>query len=1595
MPSTLSRRAARLLPAAAALALITACPQPPPPDTTAPAPASLTVANITDTSLQLRWTAVGDDGTDGAATSYELRSLSGAACPITQANFATGTAVPGLGTPQAAGTAEAFNVTGLTGDTTYCFMLKVTDDSGNSSFSGAAVATTTDLVAPSRATLALANASDTAATISWTAVGDNGVSGIATTYEMRYLSGASCPINTGNFASGTAVTGLPAPMVPGTSQQVTVSGLASAVDYCFALKVSDEAGNNSLSNSLAVLTSDSVAPAAAVLSTGAATGTSIAVNWTAVGDDGTTGTATSYELRSATGAACPLTSATFASGTAVSGLPAPSPAGTSESFTVTGLASDKAYCFMLKVTDDSGNSSLSNSAAGSTLDVTAPAAAAITAGNATGTSVKVDWLAVGDDGSTGTATAYELRYSSGSACPLTPATFTGGTSVSGLSPPAAAGSAESFTVTGLGSDTAYCFMLKVTDDSGNSSFSNSSGTRTLDVTPPASPNLSAGVVAGTSIQVLWTAVGDDANTGTATSYDLRYRSGAACPITAANFAGATPVAGLGAPRAAGQPESFIVQGLASDTSYCFLLHVTDDAGNSAFSSSLTQSTPDVTPPASVSLNAAVFDTSFQFNWTAVGDDGTTGTATSQELRYLVGNACPIDSGNFASGTLAAGLGAPAAAGTPETFTVSGLSRETKYCFALKVADELGNASISNTFTATTPDTSPPDAAVLSTANPGARSIHVTWTAVGDDGATGTATSYELRYLSGGACPVTSGNFASGTLVATGAPQASGSAEDVTVSGLAQATTYCFALKVTDNAGNTSALSSSASGATLADTTPPGPVADLAVGTTSASTVQLTWTAPADDGSTAATGPATSYDLRYLSGAACPIDAGNFATGTPVPTGAPGAPGATETVSASGLAAGVSYCFLLQATDAVGNSSFSNSATGTTIDNSPPAAITDLTALGPDATGNIILNWTAVGAHGTVGTATSYDLRVQTGDCTGFNFSTATPVPGVPSPGPAGVPESFTFTGASFFSQYCFGLQVSNSIPTSSLSNSALAGAGASAQIAAIRQLIHDASASPVTLSAAVQGAIVTYRKATVNGRPPGIQDGPGFFIQNDNFGPALFFAVDPDVVLPGMAAGDKVNLSVTEGAWMGCQSPPCDATNSMYVVTQATATPVASGVTLPAVQDLTFTVLPLPLTNPFDYEHELVKATGTIGAISTAGAGFERATLATPGTSSTFQEFRFTDAVMVAKGVANGCTVTVNNTPMWRFGPFAQFSAWAPGEVTLSGCPAPTLVSTNPLDAATGVDPATTIDATFDQPMTQASMNGQAGGGLCSGTIQLSGDNFATCVPFTASAATLSNNNTQATLTPTTTLKGTGAYKIRVTNAATSANGGTIGATVTQGTGFTVAGGTCISISQVVISQFYGGGGNSGAQFHNDYVELHNRGPAPVSLAGWSLQYNSATTNNAWLVAPLSSVTNPNPIIAPGGYWLVQLAAGAGGGATLPTPDLVTSGGAAINMSATTGRIALMAQATAMPAGTTCPVATVVDFIGYGASLPLCAEGTQMAALSNTTAGFRANATPGPDSGCTDTNNNATDLSTGVPVPRNSATGGSNTCTCP
>ena len=185
----------------------------------------------------------------------------------------------------------------------------------------------------------------------------------------------------------------------------------------------------------------------------------------------------------------------------------------------------------------------------------------------------------------------------------------------------------------------------------------------------------------------------------------------------------------------------------------------------------------------------------------------------------------------------------------------------------------------------------------------------------------------------------------------------------------------------------------------------------------------------------------------------------------------------------------------------------------------------------------------------------------------------------------------------------------------------------------------------------------------------------------------------------------------------------------------------------------------------------------------------------------------------------------------------------------------------------------------------------------------------------------------------------------------------------------------------VVISQVYGGGGNSGATLTNDFVELFNRGTATVSLAGWSIQYTSATGTGNFgsasnLITPLSGS------LAPGQYLLVQEASNAAVGSPLPAPDVTDD--TPISMAAGAGKVALVNTTTPLAcngSSTACSPAalvTIVDLVGYG-NANFFEGATAAPTISATLADVRRG------DGCIDTDNNGADFTATTPAPRNSA----------
>ncbi|MCI1773900.1 MAG: 5'-nucleotidase C-terminal domain-containing protein [Paenibacillus lautus] len=166
---------------------------------------------------------------------------------------------------------------------------------------------------------------------------------------------------------------------------------------------------------------------------------------------------------------------------------------------------------------------------------------------------------------------------------------------------------------------------------------------------------------------------------------------------------------------------------------------------------------------------------------------------------------------------------------------------------------------------------------------------------------------------------------------------------------------------------------------------------------------------------------------------------------------------------------------------------------------------------------------------------------------------------------------------------------------------------------------------------------------------------------------------------------------------------------------------------------------------------------------------------------------------------------------------------------------------------------------------------------------------------------------------------------------------------------------------QVVISQVYGGGGNSGASFTHDFIELFNPTSSPVDLTGWKVRYASASTG------AFNNTTSLTGTIEPYAYYLIQNSGGTTG-AILPTPDFQGS----LSLGGSNGIVDLVNTA-----------GDRIDLIGYGNAT--LSEKSPTAALSNSKAAIRKELTSGQNDRGLDTDNNAADFSVMTPDPRNSA----------
>ena len=424
-------------------------------------------------------------------------------------------------------------------------------------------------------------------------------------------------------------------------------------------------------------------------------------------------------------------------------------------------------------------------------------------------------------------------------------------------------------------------------------------------------------------------------------------------------------------------------------------------------------------------------TSVNLIWTAPGDDGPNGVATQYDIRYSLSM---INESNWSSVNQASGETSPQPAGTPESFTVSNLIPATTYYFAIKSADEANNwSSMSNVVSKTTTANQipPSNVANLLAANPTSSSLYLSWTAPGADSNQGTASQYDIRYST---LNISDANWGGATQIHyEPTPLPAGAQQNITINGLSSSTTYYFAIKTADESLNWSGLSNIANGVTQPgqDQTAPGAILDLLIAQISGSSVTLSWTAPGDD---AYGGTATVYDIRALD---IVITEANWnqavqINNEPLPHSA----GTQEIFTINGLIPEITCYIAIKTADEVPNwSLISNCISGTTPDQTPPAAIDDLSAVTGENIGQVNINWTASGDDGSIGMASAYIVKAFSRTITEANWDSAITISNPPIPLGSGSPQNFVIVNLNPGQVYYIALKsVDNFANVSAISN---------------------------------------------------------------------------------------------------------------------------------------------------------------------------------------------------------------------------------------------------------------------------------------------------------------------------------------------------------------------------------------------------------------------------------------------------------------------------------------------------------------------------------------------------------------------------------
>ena len=948
-------------------------PAPQKPD--APSVPTLTVKNL---ALDVSWAAPSTHGS--AITGYDVQYR---ACTATPRTCVSNPAWGDWTSHSHSGTGTTTTIGSLTNGTSYQIQVKAESAAGDSGWSSAAAAAPGALPpdTPAAPTVTVKNQ---ALDVSWTAPSTHGapVTGYNVQHRVKDTDQNTNGDQPGSWVSHSHT---------GTGISTTIGSLTNGTAYQVQVQATSAAGSSgwSVSGQGSPAPQKPDAPAAPTVTV---KNESLDVSWAAPAANGAT--ISDYDVQHRVCTATPVTCATNPAWGSWTDRTGETASDTATSVTLSGLTNGTAYQVQVRAANSVGDSGWSVSGQGSPAPQKpdAPAAPTVTVKNE---SLDVSWSAPSANGAA--ISDYSVQHRACTAvdktCESSPA-WGAWTDRSGET---SSDTGTSVTLSGLTNGTAYQVQVRATNSVGGGDWSPSAEATPTAQKPdaPAAPALSFG---DQSLGVSWSA--PSANGAAISDYSVQYRVCTAVDKTCVS----SPVWGGWTDRtgetASDTGTSVTLSGLTNGTAYQVQVRATNSVGDSAWSVSASEK-PSTVPGAPGVPTLTVNDQSLGVSWSAPSGDGG-----SDVTGYKAGR-CSSGCGTAVNWTVTT------LTGTSTSTTLSSLTNGTAYQVRIAAVNRSGDSAWSTTATAT--PAKAPDTPAAPTLTEGPQQLSVSWTAPAANGA--AISDYDVRYRVKDTDGDTVGDQPGSWSSLTGSDDP-GTATSATITGLTNGTAYQVQVRAT-NSVDDSSWSTSASAAP--EDKPDAPAAPaLTFGDQS---LGVSWSAPSANGAAI-----SDYSVQYRACTATPT------TCTTNPTwgswtdrsGETNSDTAT-TATLTGLTNGTAYQVQVRATNSVGDSAWSVSASekpSTVPDapNAPTLTVNDQSLGvswteptgdgGSDVTGyktgrcssdcGTAANWTATTLTGTntsttltgLTNGTAYQVRIaavnRSGDSSWSTTATATP-----------------------------------------------------------------------------------------------------------------------------------------------------------------------------------------------------------------------------------------------------------------------------------------------------------------------------------------------------------------------------------------------------------------------------------------------------------------------------------------------------------------------------------------------------------------------------------------------------------------------------